>query len=80
MTVAVFKVSERGQMALPAEARRRWNMTDGGSVEVVDLGGALLIVPTDRGGLQGALRRAVESAGGYAELARRVGEQDPNLA
>jgi AbrB family looped-hinge helix DNA binding protein len=80
VTVAVFMVSERGQMALPAEARRRWNLSEGGSVEVVDLGGALLVLPADRGGLQGALRRAVESTGGYAALARRVGEEDPDLA
>jgi hypothetical protein len=32
-------------MARPAEARRRWQLNDGGSVEVADLGDALLIVP-----------------------------------
>jgi AbrB family looped-hinge helix DNA binding protein len=80
MAISTYKVSERGQMALPADARRRWNLSEGGSVEVVDLGGALLIVPTDRGGVRAALRRAVEAAGGYDELARRVGEADPDLA
>jgi hypothetical protein len=80
MSIATYKVSERGQMALHAEARRRWDLRNGGTVDVVDLGGALLIVPTDRGGLRGSLRRAVDAAGGYAELARRVGEQDPDLA
>jgi len=29
-------------MAIPAEARRRWNINEGGSVEVADLGDALL--------------------------------------
>lgn len=67
-------------MALPAEARRRWKLTDGGAVEVADLGDALVIVPADRGGLRGLLRRAVDEAGGYAELADRVGAEEPDLA
>ena len=36
MSVAEFRVSDRGQMALPAEARRRWHLKYGGSVEVAD--------------------------------------------
>jgi AbrB family looped-hinge helix DNA binding protein len=80
MTISTFKVSERGQMALPAEARRRWNLSEGGSVEVADLGSALLIMPADRGGLRALLRDAIEEAGGYPELARRVGEEEPELA
>jgi AbrB family looped-hinge helix DNA binding protein len=79
MSVAEFKVSERGQMALPAEARRRWNMADGGVVEVADLGDALLIVPAGRGGLRALLGSAVKSAGGYAKLAAAVGDDDPDL-
>jgi hypothetical protein len=31
MNIAVFRVSDRGQMALPAEARRRWDLSDGGA-------------------------------------------------
>lgn len=80
MTVTVFRVSGRGQMALPADARRRWNLVEGGSVEVADLGDALLIVPAARGGLRTFLRNAVEEAGGYAEMARRVGADEPDLA
>ena len=80
MAVATFRVSERGQMALPAEARRRWNLTGGGSVEVVDLGAALVVVPAGQGGLRALLRDAVEEAGGYAELAGRVASDEPDLA
>jgi AbrB family looped-hinge helix DNA binding protein len=80
MTIAVFKVSERGQMALPAEARRRWDLHNGGSVEVADLGDSLLIVPADRGGLRAMLREAIDEAGGYAALARQVAAEDPDLA
>jgi AbrB family looped-hinge helix DNA binding protein len=78
--VAEFRVSERGQMALPAEARRRWNIADGGSVDVADLGDALLIVPAGRGGLRSMLRDAIDEAGGYSELAARVAADDPDLA
>ena len=80
MTVASYRVSDRGQMALPAEARRRWNLTEGGAVEVADLGDALIIVPAGRGGLRGLLRAAIDDAGGYASLATRVAEEDPDLA
>lgn len=67
-------------MALPAEARRRWNILKGGAVEVADLGSALVIVPAGRGGLRSLLRDAVEDAGGYEALARRVATDDPDLA
>lgn len=80
MAIAEFRVSERGQMALPAEARRRWNLRSGGSVEIADLGDALLIVPAGRGGLRGLLRQALDDAGGYPALAASVAAADPDLA
>lgn len=67
-------------MALPAETRRRWNLTDGGAVEVADLGDALIIVPAGRGGLRGLVRAAIDEAGGYASLAARAVDADPDLA
>ena len=80
MTVSSFRVSERGQMALPAEARRRWNMTGGGAVEVADLGHALVIVPAGQGGLRALLSAAIEEAGGYPALAAKVAADEPDLA
>jgi AbrB family looped-hinge helix DNA binding protein len=80
VAVDTFRVSERGQMALPAEARHRWNLTTGGAVEVADLGDALLIVPAGRGGLRGIVRAAIDDAGGYETLAARVAEEEPELA
>ena len=80
MSIAEFRVSDRGQMALPAEARRRWHLSDGGSVEVADLGDALLIVPAGRGGLRSMLREAIQEAGGYSQLAGQVAAEDPDLA
>lgn len=40
-----YRVSSSGQMSLPAAARRRWNLEDGGPVEVADLGYGVLTVP-----------------------------------
>ncbi len=48
-----LRISSRGQMSLPAAARRRWRLGAGGEVGYLDLGDAMLIVP---GGV-GALRR-----------------------
>jgi AbrB family looped-hinge helix DNA binding protein len=79
MNIAQFKVSERGQMALPAETRRRWNLTAGGTVEVADLGDAILIVPAGHGGLRHMLRSAIDAAGGYDKLAAAVSREDPDL-
>jgi bifunctional DNA-binding transcriptional regulator/antitoxin component of YhaV-PrlF toxin-antitoxin module len=42
-------VSASGQMSLPAEARRRWRLDNGGPVEVVDLGFGVLTVPIGQG-------------------------------
>ena len=67
-------------MALLSEARRRWNLTDDGAVEIADLGDALIIVPAGRGGLRGLVRAAIDEAGGYASLALRVADEDHDLA
>ncbi len=79
MAIAEFKVSDRGQMALPAEARRRWNLEKGGTVEIADLGDSLLIVPAGRGGLRALLRGAIDDAGGYAKLATAAAADEPDL-
>jgi AbrB family looped-hinge helix DNA binding protein len=80
MAVTNYRVSERGQMALPAATRRRWNLADGGTVEVADLGDALLIVPAGQGGLRAMVRSAIDEAGGYNVLAGQVAAGDPDLA
>lgn len=67
-------------MALPAETRRRWDLTEGGSVEIADLGSALLIVPAGRGGLRSIVAEAISDAGGYHELVAAVVDDDPDLA
>ncbi len=64
---------------MPAEARRRWELVEGGVVEIADLGDALLIVPAGRGGLRAMLRASIEEAGGYARLAAEVAAHEPDL-
>ncbi len=67
-------------MALPAEVRHRWDLTEGGSVEIADLGTALLILPVGGGGLRSLVRRAIDSAGGYEYLVADVAAAEPDLA
>ncbi len=72
-----LRVSSRGQMSLPAAARTRWELGDGGDVAYLDLGDALLLVP---GGV-GALRRQVIDAVTEADWqAAASGFGDPDLA
>jgi bifunctional DNA-binding transcriptional regulator/antitoxin component of YhaV-PrlF toxin-antitoxin module len=40
-----LRVSQRGQMSLPASARHRWGLDDGGEVGYVDLGDAVVLIP-----------------------------------
>ena len=56
-----LKVSVRGQMSLPASARHRWGLDEGGSVGFLDVGDAVVLIP---GGVD-QLRAAA--------LGRRVG-------
>jgi AbrB family looped-hinge helix DNA binding protein len=39
------RVSQRGQMSLPASARHRWGLDDGGDVSFVDVGDAVVLIP-----------------------------------
>lgn len=43
------KVSDRGQMALPAQTRHRWGLDEGGVIGWIDLGDSILLIP---GGVQ----------------------------
>ena len=55
-TVLEFLVSSSGQMSLPAQVRHRWNLDNGGPVDVLDLGFGVLTVPRGEGrGLLGDL-------------------------
>lgn len=77
LTTGDLKISSRGQMSLPASARRRWGLDEGGDVGYLDLGDAVVLVPGGVDELRAALLDAVshdiwESA--------RSGFGDPDLA
>ena len=72
---AEFLVSKSGQMSVPAEVRRRWGLTGGGRVTVMDLGGAVVLLPS------GTRERLLSEALSADDLAAFVNSFDePDLA
>ena len=70
-----FLVSKSGQMSVPAAVRRRWGLTDGGRITVVDLGDAVVLLPP------GARHRLLDEAlSSDAHLAFVNSLDDPDLA
>jgi bifunctional DNA-binding transcriptional regulator/antitoxin component of YhaV-PrlF toxin-antitoxin module len=72
-----LRVSSRGQMSLPAAARQRWNLADGGEVGYLDLGNALLLVP---GGTEALRRELLDAITDDDWRHAAVGFGDPELA
>ena len=72
-----LKVSSRGQMSLPASARHRWGLSDGGDFGYLDLGDALVLIP---GGVNELRSSLLGAAGDDVWNAARQGFGDPDLA
>jgi bifunctional DNA-binding transcriptional regulator/antitoxin component of YhaV-PrlF toxin-antitoxin module len=72
-----LRVSSRGQMSLPAAARARWELADGGKLGYLDLGDALLLVP---GGVDALRRRLLDAISEEDWGAAASGFGDPDLA
>ena len=69
-------MSASGQMSLPAGARHRWHLDDGGPVDVIDLGFGVLTLP------KGAGRKLLDdlvSRDQHALFVRSLND-DPDLA
>jgi hypothetical protein len=64
-------------MSLPAAARRRWGLDDGGEVGYLDIGDALVIVP---GGVTQLRRQLLESVRAEDSAEAASGFGDPELA
>lgn len=64
-------------MSLPAAARRRWGLEEGGSVGYLDIGAAVLLVP---GGVERLRRELLGSVSDQDWEAARGGFGDPELA
>lgn len=70
-------MSARGQMSLPAVARHRWGLDDGGEVGYLDVGDAILIVP---GGVDQLRRVLLDTVSDVDWEEARAGFGDPDLA
>jgi bifunctional DNA-binding transcriptional regulator/antitoxin component of YhaV-PrlF toxin-antitoxin module len=71
------RVSQRGQMSLPASARHRWGLEEGGQVGYLDIGDAVIFVP---GGIKQLRRQLLESVSSEGWDMARSGFGDPDLA
>jgi bifunctional DNA-binding transcriptional regulator/antitoxin component of YhaV-PrlF toxin-antitoxin module len=69
-------VSPRGQFSLPADARRRWGIEDGGEVEVFDLGECVVMLPVGASSARVSIARAL-TAQRYREYVESI--DDPDL-
>ncbi len=76
-TTGDLKVSQRGQLSLPAEPRRRWGLQQGGHIAYLDLGDAVLLLPGRIDELRAELLAAMTEADW--EQARQ-GFGDPELS
>ena len=72
-----LKVSIRGQMSLPAEARRRWGLNEGGSIGFLDVGDAVVLVP---GGIDQLRDRALDAVAATDWESAQDGFGDAELA
>ena len=70
-----FLVSKSGQMSVPVGVRRRWGLTDGGRVTVIDLGDAVVLLPP---GARNMLLDDALSSEDHLEFVNGLG--DPDLA
>ena len=71
------RVSQRGQMSLPAEARHRWGLDGGGEVGYLDVGDAVILIP---GGVDNLRHRLFEALTEDDWAVARDGHGDPELA
>ena len=76
MNVQEYLVSGSGQMSLPAAARHRWHLDDGGPVDVIDLGFGVLTLPSGTGH---RLLDDLVTRDQHAERVRSLGD-DPDMA
>jgi hypothetical protein len=64
-------------MSLPAAARRRWRLREGGRVGYLDLGDALVLIP---GGVERLRRRLLGAVTTEDWMSASEGFGDPELA
>jgi AbrB family looped-hinge helix DNA binding protein len=70
------RVSQRGQMSLPASARHRWGLEDGGDLSFIDVGDAVVLTPE---GVDELRRRLIDAVTEDEWEQARRGFGDPDL-
>ena len=70
------RVSQRGQMSLPASARHRWGLEDGGDLSFIDVGDAVVLIPE---GVDELRRRLIDAVTEHEWEQARRGFGDPDL-
>lgn len=72
-----LRVSRRGQMSLPAGARHRWGMEEGGAIGFLDLGDVVVLTRT---GIDELRRQLIDAVGDDDWADARSGFGDRELA
>jgi AbrB family looped-hinge helix DNA binding protein len=70
-----YRVSSRGQLSLPANARRRWGLEGGGDVELFDLGDCVVMLPAGAKSARASVARAL-SAARYRDFVHEIADPD----
>ena len=76
-TTGDVRVSQRGQMSLPASTRHRWGLDHGGEVGYLDIGDAVILVP---GGVKQLQRQLLDAVSSEDWERARSGFGDQDLA
>ena len=61
------KLSEKGQIVIPVELRRKYNIEPGSRVELMDIGGEIVIIPI-------TIKSPIEEAKGFLKGGRSTKE------
>jgi len=72
-----LRVTRRGQLSLPAGARRRWGIEGGGALVYLDLGEVVVLAPGGIAQLRELMAGTLDDAA-WADV--RAGLGDPDLA
>ena len=61
------KLSEKGQIVIPVELRRKYNIDSGTEIELMDIGGEIVIIPL-------TIKSPIEEAKGFLKRGRSTKE------
>lgn len=61
------KLSEKGQIVIPVELRRKYNIEPGSNVELMDIGGEIVIIPI-------SIKTPIDEAKGFLKGGRSTKE------